>query len=148
MLHFDFGFILSINALNISSLKEFIQFTEQLYITHNKPVALKHNIISFPDWQSPLILTPEFADYIDDCISYMKTRTPDMPEVKDFYGRWDQYIIFLETLAQSIRDQKEDKTQLRKKFVEWFDVYDFRRNLNFLQTFPEYEDFYNMCKNL
>lgn len=147
-LNFDFGFILSINALCIPNLKDFIKFTENIYTTHGKAVALKHNIISFPDWQSPFILTPDFANYIDDTVNYMKTKTDQMPIVKDYYGRWDQYIIFLENLAQSIRDHKEDKTKLRKKFVEWFNVYDTRRKLNLLETFPEFSEFYKMCNQL
>ena len=115
---------------------------------HNKPVALKHNIISFPDWQSPFILTPDFADYIDECIDYMKVRTDIMPVVSDYFGRWDQYIIFLETLSNSIRTGTGDKTKERKKFVEWFKTYDHRRNINLLETFPEYENFYKMCEQL
>jgi len=147
-LNFNFGFILSINALNITNLKDFVQFTEDLYLKYGKPVALKHNIISFPDWQSPFILTEDFANYVDDCVNYMKTKTDVMPIVEDYYGRWDQYIIFLENLATSIRDNKSDKRQLRKKFVEWFGIYDQRRKLNMLEVFPEYQDFYNMCKSL
>jgi len=30
-------------------------------------------------------------------------------------------------------------------FYNWFNEYDRRRNTNFLETFPEYEDFYNWC---
>jgi len=147
-LTFDFGFILSLNALNVTNLKEFVQFTENLYHTHGRPVALKHNIISFPDWQSPFILTPDFADYITDCVAYMATKADDMPVVNDVYGRWKEYMIFLENLANSIKDNKADNTALRRKFVEWFNTYDHRRNLNLLETFPEYTEFYNLCKGL
>lgn len=147
-LEFGFGFILSLNALNISNLTEFVKWTESLYNKYNKPVALKHNIISFPDWQSPLILTPDFAEYIDKCVAYMKTKTDVMPVVDDVYGRWDQYIIFLENLATSIRENKTDTTEQRHKFAEWFDTYDYRRKLNLLETFPEYKNFYNLCKGL
>jgi hypothetical protein len=146
-LQFEFGFILSLNVLNIPSLLEFIVWVKDLYKKYNKPIALKHNIISFPDWQSPLILTPDFADYIDNCISYMKSIT-DMPVVDDVYGRWNEYIVFLENLATSIRENTADNSEQRRKFAEWFDTYDSRRNLNLLQTFPEHSEFYNMCKKL
>jgi len=145
-LNFTFGFILSLNVLNISSLKEFVQFAENLYLKYDKPIALKHNIISFPDWQSPFILTPDFADYVEDCIEYMKTRTDVMPIVQDYFGRWDQYIIFLETLSASIKNGVGDKSAERKKFASWFDTYDHRRNLKLLETFPEYVGFYEMCR--
>jgi len=146
-LKFGFGFILSLNVLNIPTLLDFVMWIEKLYRKYDRPVALKHNIISFPDWQSPLILTPDFADYIDNCVNYMKV-VDDMPEVEDVYGRWNEYILFLENLATSIRENKTDTTSERKKFAEWFDTYDKRRNLNLLETFPEYVDFYNMCKTL
>ena len=147
-LKFDFGFILSLNVLNVASIKEFIQFTEQLYFKYDKPVALKHNIISYPDMQSPFILTPDFANYIDDCISYMKTRTSLMPLVSDYFGRWDQYIVFLQTLSDSIKNNVNDSTRQRKSFATWFDTYDHRRKLNLLETFPEYVEFYKLCKAL
>lgn len=147
-LKFDFGFILSINALSITSLEDFIRFTEKLYDKYQRPVALKHNIISYPDWQSPYILTSDFADYVDNCIEYMRPLVPKMPIVKDIYGRWSQYIAFLENLSASIRNTKEDKTELRKKFVEWFSMYDNRRKLDLLSTFPELTKFYEMCESL
>jgi hypothetical protein len=147
-LKFDFGFIMSVNALSIPDVKNFIEYTEQIYLKYNKPVALKQNIITYPNWQSPFILTPDYADYIDECISYMKTKIDVMPIVEDKMGRWDEYIKFLETLAKSIRENKEDNTFLRQKFVEWFDTYDLRRKLNFKSTFPKLEKFYDVCKQL
>jgi hypothetical protein len=146
-LKFGFGFILSLNVLNITTLLDFVIWAEKLYRTYGRPVALKHNIISFPDWQSPLILTPDFADYIDNCVNYMKI-IDDMPEVADVFGRWDEYIIFLENLATSIRENKSDTTTQRRKFAEWFDTYDYRRKLNLLETFPEHIKFYDLCKTL
>ena len=147
-LNFDFGFILSLNVLNIATLTDFIKFTENLYLQYNRPVALKQNIISYPNWQSPLILTPNYADYLDECIAYMRTRVDDMPIVNDVFGRWGEYIIFLENLAASIRDNADDTTAQRRKFAQWFETYDYRRNLNLVETFPEYKEFYNMCKEL
>ena len=33
-------------------------------------------------------------------------------------------------------------------FYNWFNEYDRRRGVNFLETFPEMENFYNHCKEL
>jgi len=148
-LKFDFGFIISTNILSIGNFKEFITFTEDIYQKYGRPVALKHNIVSFPEWQSPFLLTPDFADHIDYCIEYMKFKESEMPIVThDFYGRWDQYIIYLENLSKSIRENTEDKTELRKKFIEWHTVYDERRRQNMYEVFPEYKDFFDMCRGL
>jgi hypothetical protein len=36
----------------------------------------------------------------------------------------------------------------RKDFYNWFNALDERRDTNFIETFPELEDFYNQCKLL
>ena len=33
-------------------------------------------------------------------------------------------------------------------FYKWFKEYDKRRDVSFLETFPEMENFWNLCKNL
>lgn len=147
-LKFNFGFISSVNALSIASTEEFVRWVEALYFKYGRPIAIKHNIVSFPSWQKPLTLTADFADYLYKCTEYMKTRVDVMPIVDDYYGRWDQYIIFLENLAASIKNNNRDETKDRQKFVEWFNTYDERRKLNLLEVFPEYQTFFNMCKSL
>lgn len=145
-LKFDFGFIMSLNALNITSIQDFVKFTEDLYAKYQRPVALKQNIISFPSHQSPMILTPDFADYLDSAVAYMKTNVDKMPIVSDYYGRYDQYIIYLENLSSSIRNNNGNYETDRKTFFSWFNTYDERRKLNFLEVFPEYANFHEMCK--
>lgn len=147
-LNFNFGFIPSVNALSIASTKEFVQWCENLYHRYGRPVTIKQNIISFPSWQKPLILTPDFADYLYDCVEYMKTKVDSMPVVEDYFGRWDQYIIFLQNLADRIKNNTREEIENRKKFVEWFATFDQRRQLDLLATFPEYKNFYELCKNL
>ncbi len=38
--------------------------------------------------------------------------------------------------------------KMRKDFALFIDEYDKRRGKNFLETFPEMEDFYNSCKKI
>jgi hypothetical protein len=147
-LEFDFGFIMSVNALNVTSNKDFIAYTKQLYEKHGRPVILKQNLVSFPSWQSPMILSQEFIPYIQDTIQYLNDNAESMPPVKDSLGTWSAYAKFLETIIDGINNQSIDRLNDRKKFPEWFDTYDTRRGLKLTDTFPEYENFYNMCKSL
>ena len=71
-----------------------------------------------------------------------------IPVVDDYYGRYDQYIHFLSKLSKGIRNNANNNTEERKMFVSWYDNFDKRRNLNLLETFPEYTEFYNFCKSL
>lgn len=147
-LEFDFGFIMSVNALNITSIKDFIAYTKDLFTKHGRPVTLKQNLISFPSWQSPMILSKEFIPYLEDTISYLNQNANSMPIVKDPLGTWQAYAKFLQTIIDGINNENIDRNHDRKKFVEWFETYDHRRNLNFKLTFPEYINFYEECKRL
>jgi hypothetical protein len=145
---FNFGFIPSLNALSISSLKDFVMFAESLYYKYGRPVAIKQSIVNFPSQQSPFILTPDFAKYVDECIEYMEPKVDSMPIVPDYHGRWDTFIEFIRPLSASIRENTIDRTEQRRKFAQWFDDFDVRRKINLLETFPEYTEFYNYCKTL
>ena len=43
-------------------------------------------------------------------------------------------------------DNQDWLSKQRKDFVLFIDEYDKRRGKNFLETFPEMEDFYDLCK--
>lgn len=147
-IEFDFGFIMSVNVLNITSIKEFISYTKLLYEKHGRPVTLKQNLISFPSWQSPMILTEDFIPYIEDAINYLNMNSQSMPNVKDPLGTWTSYATFLQTIIDGIKNNVIDKTPDRKKFYEWFDTYDNRRDLSLTKCFPEYTNFHNLCRSL
>jgi len=50
--------------------------------------------------------------------------------------------------AESPIEDVEWLIRQRKDFVAFIDEFDKRRNKNFLQTFPQFENFYNSCKSL
>ena len=147
-LKFDVAFLPSLNVLSISSLGELVKYVTNLYFTYRRPIGIRQNIINFPDWQNPGILTSDFADYIDPVVEYMKENVASIPAVTDIHGRYETYISFLENLRDTIRNNKNSNTTLQKKFAEWFDEYDERRNLSLVKTFPEYKQFYEYCKSL
>ena len=145
---FNFGFMPALNALSISSLKEFVMYAESLYHKHGRPVAIKQSVVTFPSHQSPSILTSDFAKYIDECVEYMDTKKNIMPLVPDPYGQWIAFIEFLKPLSESLRNNTIDRTDHRKLFATWFDEFDQKRKINLLETFPEYKEFYEFCKTL
>ena len=147
-LNFGFGFITSVSALSVIGMNDFVQWVYSLYDTYKRPILMKQNIVSFPSWQRPSILTAEYASHLFECIEFMKSKVDEMPVVEDLYGRWDQYILFLENLAETLQNNRIDVTSDRKKFVEWFTTYDQRRGLNLLKTFPELKKFHKFCEKL
>lgn len=144
----EFGFIMSLNALSITDLPNFLKFAKGLNDKYDIPISLKHNVITYPSWQSPTILTRDFSKYVVEAIYYILSVHKTIHRVNDVWGQWDKYIEFLLGIKKMIEKEDNALLQDRKTFVSWFDTYDKRRNLNLLNTFPEYAEFYNFCKKL
>jgi pyruvate-formate lyase-activating enzyme len=142
----ELAFLPSVTALAIPRFPEFLKWVYDLSKTHNKAVMLKQNIVTHPDVQSPFILPPEFADYLDPAIDWMQSISVDMPDVSDKFGTWPGYTDFLIKLRDGIRYNKNDNTMTRPRFATWFNDFDNKRHLNFVNTFPELANFYNECK--
>ena len=142
----ELAFLPSVTALAIPRFSEFLKWVYHLSKTHDKAVMLKQNIVTHPDVQSPFILPSEFADYLDPAIDWMQSISVDMPDVSDKFGTWPGYTDFLIKLRDGIRFNKNDNTMLKQRFATWFDDFDNKRNLSFVNTFPELAKFYDECK--
>jgi sulfatase maturation enzyme AslB (radical SAM superfamily) len=145
-LSFEFNFMPTINILSISDKLNFVKFVESLMRRYNMPIGITQNIVSFPDWQSPLILTSDFSKFTNEVADYMDSIT-DLPVVTDKYATWDAYSTYLRQLGVSIESHSsDDLSRKRRKFAEWFSTYDHRRKLVLLDVFPEYHEFYKLCE--
>jgi hypothetical protein len=142
---FNTGFLMTVSVLSIATTKDFIQYATELSRKHDRPIHLKQNIVNYPKWHSPMMLPPLFADYLDDAINYMEQNVSSMPDTVDTFGRYDQYIIFLKSLSDAIKNNTGDYTQDKMAFHKWFTSYDKIRKLNFKKTFPEYINFWDDC---
>lgn len=142
------NFQITINTLNIPHLKEFLMWLKSLQEEFDKELIPFQNIVKYPDWQSPLILTPDFADYLYDTIDWLNDI---IPKLKDYnntgYFKWKDYPNYLLSIAEGIKADNAD-VELRKKFYRWFKQYDERRELNLLETFPLHKDFWTLCETL
>jgi len=97
--------------------------------------------LRFPSHLSIDILTDDFGHYFEECHQFMK----DSPWFSDFEARkmervWNVY--------KNNKTGNETKRRLRKQFQQYVDQLDTRRNTKFLETFPEYTNFYDYCKDL
>jgi hypothetical protein len=142
---FNAGFLMTVSVLSIATTKDFIQYATELSRKHDRPIHLKQNIVNYPKWHSPMMLPPSFATYLDDAIEYMEENVSSMPDTVDFFGRYDQYIIFLKSLSEAIKNNTGNYTRDKIDFHNWFTRFDEIRKLNFKKTFPEYIDFWNDC---
>jgi organic radical activating enzyme len=145
------------NALSVSSYKSFLEDVLKLNQQYSKPrwyhklfdIRLPQHLVhlDIPYLNNPLhqnlaILTPDYINTIKEQIDYMKSHS-------DFYPSEVQKLErLLSVFEPRILGNDPAKTTHRKDFVKFVDEHDRRRNTNFLKTFPQMTEFYNMCKEL
>lgn len=133
--------LMATNVLSLPYVKQFFIWLQKKQIeTKNTDITLGQNTVSYPRFQSPLILTPDFAKYVDDAVLWLKSNNLNL-------GRKGGYVYYLSKMADSIRNAPKD-VKLRKQFYTWFKQYDSRRGLNFLNTFPLHKEFWEYCQKL
>ena len=142
------------NALSVSSFKEFLDdvfLLKSRYVDEmgSSYVGIDIPYLRYPFHQAVNILTESFLPYFEDQIIYMNEYSQrslyPKPGFRDHeINKLEIAKMILETQLTSL----ESIRQHRKDFTLFVDEHDRRRGTDFLNTFPEYEEFYKMSKEL
>lgn len=89
----------------------------------------------------------EFLPYFDECLQFIKDNLVESDTTKFSQIEYERFRRVRDYFANEQYDEHRI-AQGRKDFYKWFSEYDRRRGTNFLETFPEYENFWNECKQL
>lgn len=89
----------------------------------------------------------EFLPYFDKILQFINDNKDDYNPTKFTELEYQKFRRVRDYFATSSYD-KEKVKEGRIDFYNWFNEYDRRRNVNFLETFPEMENFYNHCGEL
>jgi len=108
----------------------------------NHPVMLDIPYLNNPKHQTVGILTDDYFEIIKKQIDKMNSVCITTDNSKGFYK---SEIQKLERLLL-VFEKQSISTSDRKDFVAFVDEHDKRRGTNFLKTFPEMTEFYNLCK--
>jgi organic radical activating enzyme len=86
----------------------------------------------------------EFMPYMNSALEYIKNNiSPDkFTEIE--YEKFRRVVSYMETTTYPEGKLAEG----RKDFYAWFSEHDRRRGTNFTQTFPELNNFFELCKNV
>lgn len=150
------GLMCTYNALSIATFDQFLEdmlslkkFRRNLGIPHYR------FIIDIPYLRNPVhqnikILTPDFLFYIESQVKFMEDNLIDYTsrELLGFEQAEYEKMKRVYFLFKSYIEKPEDVTQDRRDFFAFVNEHDRRRNTNFLETFPEFRDFYRMCSTL
>lgn len=152
------------NALSVTSFQDFLKEILSLKLQYStkkdpNPISLDIPYLRWPAHLGVHILTPEFLNPIEDQVTFMyhnlqQDHWPPGGGGKGFYSyeinRMERTYYVLDhkiKFLNSIHSPDELRID-RKNFILFVDEHDKRRGTNFLETFPEMENFYKLCKEL
>ena len=144
--NYSFGFQVTLNALSISGLSDFLKFAKFLHDKSNRAIILKLGILTENELLQPKILTPEFNEYFDEALFFLHEVKDKMKRETETVGSWPYFHDQLKQIQSEMKLVFTGHPQERARFYKFITEYDLRRGCNFLQNFPEYTRFYKECR--
>jgi len=157
--NFGMGFQMALNSFSISSLPDFVHWTNTLINEYSFDIGLMKNIVSFPRHHNPQILTPDYAGYLEQARDYIEIYAEKndrqirklMQRHRDVvdHGSWVSYNEnLLNGLIRSVKAPERSQFDIESRthwyhFVEKMKV---RRGVHVLDHYPEMTEFYQLCK--
>jgi hypothetical protein len=155
------GIMSTYNALSVPSyhklimevynLKKMYGSTDRAWTT---PVSRDASFLRHPLHQTVQILPFDFANEIKShselASTYVEVFHHDLNNNGVSYGYTDIELIKLKRIYDWMIAPQDINQQFinRHNFYKFFNEHDIRRGTNFVKTFPEYEEFYNFCKEI
>jgi hypothetical protein len=87
----------------------------------------------------------EFLPYFDKILDFIRENVVEDDRTKFSELEYERFRRVRDYFESTQYDDEKIK-EGRIDFYNWFTEYDKRRNVKFLDTFPEMEDFWNLCK--
>ena len=113
------------------------------------PITLDMAILRHPAHQSAVILPPNYAEMLEPALAIMNANAETHDNA--YKGFFDFEIEKMRRFMDYVKAGPHEAERInvdvsRRDFKLFVDEHDRRRGTNFKQTFPELEEFYNMCK--
>ena len=144
------------NALSVTSYHKVIERVykmKKIYDISKRyrdySIILDTSYLRYPEFLDFKILTPDWLEKINELSSLMEDLGMHKYEHVDGYhevGFFDFEREKIRRMTDMFTDNQDWLEKQRKDFILFIDEYDKRRSKNFLETFPEMKDFYNLCK--
>jgi len=140
-------FIITYNNLSVTSLEPLLKDIQKLRSEHSKDyqrVWFDIPLLRQPEWQQITLLPEAYQQIHLENMEWMQANSGE-----DNYSQFKDFEVqkMQRNLAYWQKNYADDKTQ-KKNFYAFFNEHDRRRRTNFLNTFPEMDEFWQECKNL
>lgn len=136
----DLGVLLSLNALSVSSMSQYLQWvrghSQTLFDRAGRHIGVFVNEVLDPLCLGIGVLPPGYADYLDPAIACMR----DWPAPEGRGAEMHPRVVgVLQEAQHRIRTQVINR-EIAGQFVDWVRTIDQRRNVDCRSIFPEYAD--------
>jgi len=143
------------NALSVVGYLEFLKDLYQIKKTFPaataKPIPQTRLILDipylrYPPHQSIFVMPAEFHHYLEEQHRFMLDNIEYENGNNYGFGKYEaeQMRRVLDLIKQN--QETDEALNNRKDLIKFVDEHDFRRDTDFLKTFPEMEQFYNQIK--
>jgi len=129
--------ITTINALCITSLKNFLKKIKEIETRYSKNFTIIANRLIFPTWLSVTILNESFLPYLKTAICWIEENYKDSERLAK--------QELLNSLTE-ITNHLIDDINALGYFSKWISEMDRRRSTDFVTTFPEYKSLFEKGK--
>jgi len=141
------SFIITFNALSYTGFLKYIKGIHKMrneYNTDRQLIWFDIPMLNDPMWLNPKLL-PEMIPVLEEAITFMNANKET--DANRFKGFKDFEVSKVQRLIDWIKsDTGFNRTQAMKDFYLFFSQHDERRGTNFVNTFPELENFWIECE--
>tara|TARA_B100001057_G_scaffold360090_1_gene362378 strand:+ start:3515 stop:4885 length:1371 start_codon:yes stop_codon:yes gene_type:complete len=141
-------FICTYNNLSITSMDKLLEKVLDLrarYSTTYQRIWFDVPLLRQPAWQQITLLPESYQMIHQDNLEYMQNHAGS----ERGYSKFNDFEI--QKMQRNLaywRENADASTQNKKNFYAFFNEHDRRRVTNFLNTFPEMEEFWEECRNV
>jgi len=135
----------TINALCLDSLPKFLDWCLNMKQQYGRDYpSFTLNILRFPSFQSPLVLSDKLRiQYRDQLIDFL-TAVDSVHILHEHEHNHLQRLIDYLDIVKTPHSDAFDLPRLHNDFKQFYTQYDQRRGKNFVATFPNLTEWYNM----
>ena len=134
----------TINALCLETLPEFLTTLVKLKETYGtQRVNFTLNILRFPSFQSPLVLSPEILARVRTGLIIWEESVTNKGICQEFEMNHVRRLIDYLRIVKTPHSDTFDMPKLHNDFREFFSQYDKRRDKDFNTTFPNLKEWYD-----
>jgi len=139
-------FMATINALCLESLTDHLEYLVELKKKYSREqVNFTLNILRFPSFQSPLVLSDELRDKFKQCLIDFVIKHKGHSYLHEHEINHTLRLIDYLDVVKTPHSESFELSKLHNDFKEFYRQYDQRREKNFNETFPAIGDWYRNC---